>query len=81
MKVEKFEVGEDPNPERRHPLVGHVYEVSDVLESPLRWRGETVLGLVGVPGLHRAIRFRPIVSRKTDISIFTRMLTDKTVDA
>ena len=26
-------------------------------------------------------RFRPIVERKTDISIFTKMLTDKRVDA
>jgi hypothetical protein len=26
-------------------------------------------------------RFRAVPERKTDISIFTRMLTDKTVDA
>lgn len=30
---------------------------------------------------YRSDRFRPIVERKTDISVFTKMLTDNKIDA
>lgn len=32
-------------------------------------------------GQYRKVRFRPIVERKTDISVFTKMLTPQGVDA
>lgn len=43
--------------------------------------GVPVVGLVGVSLHWRASRFRPIVERKTDISVFTQMLTPQEVDA
>lgn len=67
-----------------HPIKGAIYTVSEVFAG----EGEPMLQFVEIrfdgdaygdwqPGF-RAACFRPIVERKTDISIFTDMLTPKT---
>ncbi len=54
---------------------GKIYTVHGIGASPKL--GLAMLWLGGVPnGGMYARRFRPIVERKTDISIFTKMLTD-----
>jgi hypothetical protein len=66
---------------------GSVYTVSDVMFGT-SWRGpDTGLILVGVPCVaqfvrgYSASRFRPVVERKTDISIFKAMLNPKQASA
>lgn len=60
---------------------GRVYEVAGLLTSRLpMYRGGTkvpavLLAEFGPPHDFYAYRFRPIVERKTDLSIFTKMLT------
>lgn len=64
--------------EFRKPLVvGAVYTISAV---GVGFTGHVYVGLEETEGsgpLHwRAYRFRPVIDRKTNISIFTDMLTD-----
>lgn len=55
------------------PVVGAIYTVAGHCVS--RW-GDVCITLSEMDGQYRAVRFRPVVERKTDIGIFTRMLTD-----
>ena len=52
------------------PEEGKVYTVTGLAQ----YNGGLFLCLKGFSGAYTAFRFRPIVKRKTDISIFTRML-------
>jgi hypothetical protein len=52
---------------------GKVYTVNEVTIS----RGISCLGFEGLHCLYRQDGFRPVVDRKTDISIFTAMLKNK----
>lgn len=74
--------------------VGEVYTIRWAGPSPHpRTYGKPAIRLVGVvrgddPGNPdwndmpwMAIRFRPVVERKTDISVFTKMLTDTKIGA
>lgn len=65
-------------------VLGEVYEVTglDSLPDSFGSLGVYIAGLPDQPfarhaGSYRATRFRPVVERKTDISIFTEMLTPK----
>jgi len=51
-----------------------IYIIDDVDTRPDEFGG-LAFRLVGVEGLYYHWRFRPIVERKTDISIFTEMLS------
>ena len=77
QKVVCVDVGE-PN---EHLRVGAVYTVAggggNWLREPSIFLVETKHPLSGLPFWSR--RFRPIVERKTDISIFTKMLTPKKI--
>lgn len=83
QKVVCVDASLPPNPwHRKHPLVlRQIYTVSEIAPPPA-WEPQcSSLGIDGSGRVWECWRFRPIVSRKTDISIFTRMLTDGTVDA
>jgi len=57
------------------PRRGAVYVIERIEQIECgRFQGKQMLKLVGVPGTWMASSFRPIVARKTDISIFKRML-------
>lgn len=61
---------------------GRVYIVSR--DTFLNYLGNEAIELVGMdnrPLGYRSIRFRPVVDRKTDISIFTEILRRETVPA
>lgn len=67
-----------------YPSVGDVYTVRAILP----WRDSAVLLLAEIDNSHLGYRpepgfrqefFRPVVERKTDISIFERILTDRPV--
>jgi hypothetical protein len=89
QKVVCIRSGTPPNGETP-PLVGAVYTVRDIVD-----RGHKIgIRLVEIKNRPRNYGvcgymectfspkcFRPIVSRKTDISIFTEMLTNAGVDA
>jgi hypothetical protein len=69
------------------PRVGCIYTVRDVYRSLGNF---DAIHLVEIKnGLHisgrefgfHAVRFRPVVERKTDISVFTKMLTDTKIGA
>lgn len=72
------------------PVVGQIYTVLRELTDgggdrvyhlvELR-RGPIARSQWGEDAGYRVLRFRPVVERKTDISIFTKMLTGKRVDA
>jgi hypothetical protein len=70
----------DPNFQRAS--LGCIYTVSASQVDP--WSGVAALMLAelpthsasGIETWHQAKRFRPLVERKTDISVFTKMLTD-----
>lgn len=66
------------------PVVGAIYTVSAAeFTSPINGRRCIGIAELSAPrsGGHRTSRFRPIVERKTDISIFTAMLKPQQVDA
>lgn len=59
---------------------GGIYTVTKTQMSPLTGRPSLQLlelpdSFVGAPLWYQAKRFRPVVERKTDISIFEKMLT------
>lgn len=64
------------------PVEGSVYTVIAV-GGPEPEIGLLLAEITNFPfdGYYRASRFRPAVERKTDISIFTKMLTGKRVSA
>jgi hypothetical protein len=60
---------------------GRIYTVHGIGASPklglaMLWLDEVLGADIELAGMY-ARRFRPIVERKTDISIFTKMLIDK----
>lgn len=65
------------------PDIGGIYTIRAIITRPLATIvlleeiSNTHLGYAVEPGFNAAA-FRPAVERKTDISIFTRMLTPKT---
>jgi hypothetical protein len=71
------------------PVEGHIYTISETRADP--WTGIPsvrcaelpVVDSCGIPCWYQAKRFRPVVERTTDISIFTAMLnpSKQTVDA
>lgn len=70
------------------PQKGSVYEIRNIGTGLVHGQPTLMFGIVEldgtVPGVFwRASRFRPVVERKTDISIFTAMLnpSKQTVDA
>jgi hypothetical protein len=60
-----------------------IYTITSIRHPYLRVDCKPGLGIFGdeVARGYYSTRFRPIVERKTDISIFTRMLTDKKIGA
>ena len=64
------------------PIVGDIYTVTNRTIDP--WSGVPALQLSELPKLHedgrpiwyQAKRFRPAVERKTDISVFQKILDD-----
>lgn len=72
------------------PTVGSVYTVTSIHAD---CTGDTVFHLVEIPrgpiarrqwgesAGYNVVRFRPVVERKTDISIFTAMLTGSKIGA
>jgi hypothetical protein len=87
QKVVCVDAGFDNEPGRRWladpPIEGQVYTVRRVLLVDSyngREQGVVLDEIKNLPTWgysYRATRFRPVVERKTDISIFTRMLTPK----
>lgn len=68
MKVVKFAGGEDSgHAGERFPIIGGVYTIASI-EPSYRWPGESILVLMECDHRHRAIRFRPAVSPKQEIS-------------
>jgi hypothetical protein len=71
------------------PVEGTIYTIRQTLASPILGIPSVRLQelicptetFTGQEGFFYALRFRPIVERKTDISIFTKMLTPQGVDA
>lgn len=74
------------------PKIGGVYTIREIVSSALGHQGFKLVEIVNRPAQYRqrhdecnfiATRFRPIVERKTDISIFTDMLnpSDERVQA
>jgi hypothetical protein len=66
--------------------IGAVYTIRELYDDPIRGPAvmlEEIINIMHPRGEfgYRSVRFRPIVERKTDISIFTKMLTDKRLDA
>lgn len=59
---------------------GKIYTVTGQDSEPDEFGGLAYF-LAEVEGIFYHWRFRPVVERKTDISIFTRMLTDQKVNA
>ena len=61
------------------PRYGQVHTIRTLFIGP---KGQLYLDLIGNDlGGYNAKQFRPAVERKADISVFTRMLTDRRVDA
>lgn len=61
-----------------YPVEGQVYTIREVmLSSVLLAEIVSAIGRSGYEGAFDANRFRPIVEKKTDISIFTAMLSPK----
>ena len=71
------------------PREGRAYTITSIHEwcgHPVVWLAEIVRDANSIEWFgpkcgYGVERFRPAVERKTDISIFTRMLTDDKVDA
>jgi hypothetical protein len=66
--------------------IGAVYTIRELYDDPFNGLGvmlEEIINSMCSTGEYgyRSVRFRPIVERKTDISMFTKMLTDKRLDA
>jgi hypothetical protein len=63
-------------------IVGTVYEISyiDTSPGPVAFRLMGVDGNGRISGLFNAARFRPVVEKKTDISVFEEILKRETVD-
>ncbi len=77
-------------PDEVGPIVGGIYTIRRIFldydGDAIVWLNEIARGPLakaqhGDNAGYLAIRFRPVVERKTDISIFTRMLTDDFVGA
>lgn len=92
QKVVMVDLGEAPDPARNPPPFNRVITVSQIHSRKMGHNGyRTTLEFVEYPGPETEIYypgwnaeyFRPAVERKTDISIFTAMLTPKrqSVDA
>lgn len=63
-----------------HPEFGSVCTIQSMCVSK-SWAGCSMLSFAEFEGKYDAAEFRPIVERKTDISIFTRMLDQAKVHA
>lgn len=66
-------------PWRVHPKLNEIYTVRDFKEVDSIWLVELIndIGISGTEAGFCISRFRPIVEKKTDISIFTAMLNPK----
>lgn len=93
QKVEFIGVGGFPGlpPNDPRPLLGHIYTVRALYTDP--WGREPLFGIRVMEIVRETIthagivielgwdrkEFRPIVTRKTDISVFTKMLNPEPV--
>lgn len=63
-----------PSAANPNPKLGEVYTVSAIVP----FRDGIYISVIGLEDYYEQEAFRPLVTRKTDISIFTAMLTPKT---
>lgn len=76
-----FENDRDEPNDPRHPQYGGVFTITAVNRYPKPFGAYLSLLEIGGANEFASTGFRPAVERKTDISIFTRMLTDNKVTA
>jgi hypothetical protein len=72
------------------PIYGHIYTIRGIVHYPFGPAGLLLVEIVNAPRSYeegfyecdfQAPNFRPVVERKTDISVFTAMLTGSKIGA